>query len=79
MSCSWGEIPPASAYDDFDVADKAPDIPGHESGCPWETRRVCVCNIIFDARREAFNEGWRDGYDEGFDEGFDQGKRFGAS
>lgn len=77
MSCFCGGQTP-SAYDDFDVTDKAPDIPGHESGCPWETKRVCVCPLIFQVRSESFNEGWKDGYDEGFDEGFSYGGKFGS-
>lgn len=71
-----------SMYDDFDAYEKIsgdiPDIPGHESGCPWAVKKVCVCDALFDTRREAFNEGWKDGYEEGFDEGFLQGKRYGA-
>jgi hypothetical protein len=78
VSCSWGEVPPPSAFDDFDTTDRVPDVAGHESGCVWPTHRVCICTHVFDVRRESFNEGWKDGYEEGFDYGFDQGKRFGA-
>ena len=41
------------------------DIPGHESGCVWEVKKVCICDILWQTRREAYNEGWNDGFDEG--------------
>lgn len=41
------------------------DIPGHESGCVWEVKKVCICDILWQTRRDSYNEGWNDGFDEG--------------
>lgn len=57
-----------SLWETFRIADEeqpVEEFSSHDELCPWGTTRLCVCDILWEARREAFNEGWRDGFEEG--------------